>query len=163
VIITALRDQYVYEGEFFKAAELYDAPPYEPEEKLIFGPILQVADEIRRRWGRPIPCTSGVRTPEKQRLLIRRGLSTAKHSPHVYRIAMDLDVATPQETRDLAALARRVSKDLGIPIRIGWMLYLRRGQTFIHIDCGPLVAYLAHREGLIPEGVKEAWLQVTEW
>ena len=164
MIINALRTDYVERGRYFSPQELYDAGRFAPREKAIFGPIIQLCDEIRRRWGKPIRCSAGVRTPEKQKDLKRRGYKAATYSPHVIgRSAMDLDVSSAAEVRRLVQLVRVVSKDLNIPVRIGWQSYLRAGMSFVHVDCAPLLADQALRQGVIPKWVHAAWSKEQEW
>jgi len=140
MIITSRLCEYRTCGEFFSPSELFDREPYAPRERLIHGSIVEVADEVRRRWGGPIPCTAGVRTQGKQELLRQRGYRAAQYSPHVYRCAMDLDVPAAGDVRRLVAIVREVSRELGIPVRIGWRQYLNAGQSFVHVDTAPVLA-----------------------
>jgi hypothetical protein len=165
VIIRSLRAQYVQKGEFYLPAELFEGGPLGVQDRLIFGPVVKLADEVRRRWGKPLRCSSGVRSLAKQQQLRESGAKAATHSPHVIgRCAMDLDVGSAQEVYRLVRIVREAARDLGIPVRIGWKEYLRNNQSFVHIDCAPLLADAALREGLITNRTHHAWKKNgAEW
>ena len=164
MIVEPLRSEYVREGQFFGPDELYDNGPYAPSEALIFGPTIEVADEVRRQWGGPIVCSSGVRTEAKQESLRAQGYKAASYSPHVIgRSAMDLDAASREEVLELVRLLREVGTDLSIPVRIDYQSYLNSGQTLVHFDTAPLLAEDAHSDGLIPAWVFSAWNEPREW
>jgi len=164
MIIESLRDQYKTRSAHFAPYELYDSGRFAPAEKKIYGPILDFVEELRKEMGRPLRINAGVRTQAKQRDLKRRGYKAATYSPHVYRCALDIDTTSKSQTRRLVSAIRRVSRRTGIPIRIGWKSYMRSGMTFVHIDCAPLIAAAALREGKIPRWVYNAWKNPgAEW
>jgi hypothetical protein len=164
VIIRKLEDEYVAESKHFSQKELYDAAPFAPSTKLIYGPTLELAEAIRKEWGRPLRVNAGVRTKAKQADLKRRGYKAATYSPHVYRCALDIDTTSRDETERLVRVIRKVSRETGIPCRIGWQSYLRSGMTFIHVDVAPMIAAAALEAGAIPRWVYKAWSQAgLEW
>lgn len=164
VIIRKLAAQYSESSEHFSSSELYDDAPYVPPTKLIFTPLLTLAEAVREDWGKPLTVNAGVRTRAKQEALRQAGYKTAGYSPHVYRCALDLDTADRAETERLVHCIRRASEKTGIPCRIGWLEYLRVKQTFVHVDVAPLIADAALAANVIPRWVHRAWSQAgLEW
>jgi hypothetical protein len=157
MIVPALKDRYVTRSPHFSERELYDGPPFAPEPKLVFGPVLELAEAVRKLWGHPLSVNAGVRTPAKQADLQRRGYRTARYSPHVWRCALDIDTATAGQTRALVETIRVASADTGIPVRLGWQGYLRSGMTFVHMDVAPLLAKQALEANQIPAWVFNSW------
>jgi hypothetical protein len=99
-------------------------------------PVLHTFIEIRRRFGNPIIITSGFRTRRHQALLVEQGHSTAKgESPHCYGTALDVDPGNAQDVDTIVALLKWVPGTLGLPCpRIGWRVYRKLRQHFVHFD-----------------------------
>ncbi len=119
---------------------------------IVNAPLMVVMDRIRQLYG-PLTISSYNRTEAYQKKLLEepdtKGLR-AETSPHVAKMAADLDVKTMKDVLNLVPLARQASKDTGIPIRIGHQAYFRKSieveetkgikdtWTFVHIDVCPL-------------------------
>jgi len=86
--------------------------------------------EIRERWGKAIPISSGYRCPKHQLELYKQEISTTPYSAHILGLALDLQCKSEKEVLDLV----RLIKDVNPSLRIGYKRYLYRGQYIIHID-----------------------------
>lgn len=100
-------------------------------------PLMYVMDLTRKRWGKPLHVNSYNRTPAYQDELRARGLRAATTSPHVVKLAADLDTTNHRETKELVPVVLQAARDLKIQIRLGYAQYMRDGSTFIHIDVCP--------------------------
>lgn len=98
--------------------------------------LMRFLDAFREAVG-PITINSFNRNQEKQNELKAEGFKTAKYSPHVAKIAADIDTKTVEQTREWARKAKEVAAAIGIKIRVGSEQYIKAGQTFIHVDVGP--------------------------
>lgn len=101
----------------------------------IYSEFFDIFREIREKWGRSIPITSGYRCIKHQKDLYDQGISSAILSVHMFGLAMDLDCKDEYEVKGMVKLIKRICPEL----RIGHQAYLHRGQSFIHIDCGYLI------------------------
>jgi hypothetical protein len=106
-------------------------------ELIVCAPLMYVLDEFRKRVKRCVRINSFNRTDEYQKGLKERGLKAATFSPHVVKLAADIDTSTPEQTRDEVKILLEAAKSLNIPIRIGYEQYLANKQTFIHVDVCP--------------------------
>jgi len=112
---------------------------------MIYSYLFENFEEIRRRWGKAIPITSGYRCPEHQQRLIDNGVG-ALASAHVLGLALDLDTKSVKETEKLYKLIADTNPDL----RIG--MYTKAG-TFVHID----IAYMANPR------LSRKWYKGNRW
>jgi uncharacterized protein YcbK (DUF882 family) len=101
----------------------------------VYNEFFDIFREIREKWGRAIPITSGYRCIKHQRDLYDQGVSSAILSVHMFGLALDLDCSDEYEVRSLVRHIRQVCPEL----RMGWEAYLHRGQSFVHIDCGYMI------------------------
>ena len=121
-----------------KLSENFTWQEFECEgEFLISEVLIDFLQVIRRRWGKPMKVNSGYRTKAKQEQLKAQGYKAATFSPHTKGMAADIDTTSKQETNDLAQLMVNTAKQLKLPIRVGYLDYLKVGQTFVHIDVCP--------------------------
>jgi hypothetical protein len=125
-------------GKFFK----YTEPRFRQDieqfgELVVCSLLMKVLDAFRAKVGRPVKLNSFNRTQEYQEDLERRGFKTAKFSPHVVKLACDIDTDTPEQTRREAKMLIETAKAIGINVRVGYEEYLKNGQTFIHVDVCP--------------------------
>jgi len=100
--------------------------------------VIRLLDMIRILWNRPININSLDRTKEDQERLKKQGYRTAKFSPHIAKMACDIDTVSKEETLELKEVIEEAADLLGYHIRIGWQDYMNIGQTFIHIDVCPM-------------------------
>jgi hypothetical protein len=126
-------------------------------ELIVSELLIRVLDEYRKQLGQPVIINSFNRSEAKQVNLKAQGLRAATHSPHVAKLAADIDTPgilelashgapeSPTElwkkameiNRERVKILEKVSDDLGIHTRIGNEEYLRAKQTFIHVDVCP--------------------------
>jgi hypothetical protein len=107
------------------------------DELIVSSLLMRLLDAFRKRVMRPVRISSFNRTDEYQQKLKARGYKTAKFSPHVVKLACDIDTDTPHQTRAEAKMLREEANKLNIACRIGFEDYLKNGQTFIHLDICP--------------------------
>lgn len=125
------------------------------------APLMVLMDEFRERIGKPVKVNSYNRTEAKQARLRAQGYKAATYSPHVVKLAVDIDTTSKKETLEHVEVMRQVSKDTGIPCRIGYKTYLNRGQTFIHVDVCPL--YYAEGKPWNNKKHPSVWEKQIEW
>jgi hypothetical protein len=97
-------------------------------------PIIKLLDAYRVEKGAPVNLTSVFRSKGRQQDLIDRGITDAEISPHNMSFAADADCGNDTEVINGVKIIKRLSKQLNIPVRLGYQSYLNRGDTFIHID-----------------------------
>lgn len=145
-----------------KVRELYGKPiiisSYNRSEEKQQSLIKEEEEEKQRMAPRKIELESLIETENDQRLLsaykeelaVINSRLRAETSPHVAKMAADLDVKTRQDVLNLVPVVRRAIVETGIPVRIGHKLYLAKSievektqgkkdtWTFVHIDVCPL-------------------------
>ena len=99
--------------------------------------LIRVLDGFRALVDQPVTINSFNRSEEYQVNLKARGFKTATYSPHVAKMAADIETKTPEQTRQWVKLLEKVSDKMHIKVRIGSEQYLKAGQTFIHVDVCP--------------------------
>jgi hypothetical protein len=116
---------------------------------IVCEPLMMIMDPYRELKGKPVSANSYNRDDAKQAELTEGGFRTATSSPHVEKMAIDMDTISVQDTHDQVKLLRIAALDTGIPHRIGFQQYLDHfiikdgkkipmPQTFIHLDVAPL-------------------------
>ena len=100
--------------------------------------VIRFLDMLRFHWGKPINIASLDRTEEYQKNLRKTNPNAALKSPHVVKCAADIDTISQDETFDMLEVIDDVIEMLGYQVRIGWKSYMKRGNTFIHIDVCPM-------------------------
>lgn len=118
------------ESRFIRDIQDYD-------ELIVNELLMTVMDALRDALKKRIIVNSFNRSEAHQQDLKKRGFKTATHSPHVAKMAVDIDTTSPEETREWAKYVKQVASILNIKVRIGFEEYLNTGQTFIHIDVCP--------------------------
>ena len=99
--------------------------------------LMRVLDAFREKIGKPVFLNAFNRTEAYQLQLKAQGYRTAEHSPHVAKMAADIETSSTAETLQYVDILKAVAKELNIKIRIGYRDYLKAGQTFIHVDVCP--------------------------
>jgi len=99
--------------------------------------LMRVLDGTREVADRPLTINSFNRNEEHQQELKQKGFKAATYSPHVVKMAADIDTKDETETRYLVKVIKQVADVLGIKVRIGFQQYLNAGQTFVHVDVCP--------------------------
>lgn len=137
---------------------------------LIFEPLIHVFEKARSILGKPILINSGYRSREYQEKLYQADLKSNQgrpsgnvskpgNSPHMYGAAMDLAIPKGWTARDLAALIRRASVELGYPpARTGWRQY---GGSFLHADL--IFMFFDPCLAGIKNPNPSSWLPGVEW
>jgi uncharacterized protein YcbK (DUF882 family) len=111
-------------------------PPFlDPEMPSILHEILfDRYDRVWEAWveqmGNVLTVSSGYRCPIWNQHEGGEALSL-----HIFGVALDLDVSTADEVRQLVQVAEAIDPDL----RLGFEQYLRQGKTLVHMDIGYLV------------------------
>lgn len=119
-------------GEYFFVNEF--SPNFVLHETLF-----EILDKVREAWGKPIKINSSYRTAEHQKSLIASGVRAATNSPHTWGLAIDVDTATAKESREMAQLIMKIVNSFGMVVRVGYLKYIKEGQTFVHFDICPLI------------------------
>lgn len=99
--------------------------------------LITVLDAFREEVGVPVTLNSFNRDIAHQLELKKKGFKAATTSPHVVKMAADIDTKSPEQTREWVKVLLEVGRKLGISIRVGYEQYLAAGQTFIHVDVCP--------------------------
>jgi len=111
---------------YYNGGGRVDSPPY------LYRELFNGFKTIREKWGRPINITSGYVCLKHQKALYEQNVKSTMISTHNFGLALDLDCSDEEETKSMARFVKRFCPDL----RLGWQIYLYRGQSFIHIDTG---------------------------
>jgi hypothetical protein len=123
--------------------------------------LMKVLDGFREVVKVPITINSFNRDQAKQDSLKDEGFKTAKYSPHVAKLAADIDTTSEEQTREWVKILQQVASILGITVRIGFEQYLKAGQTFIHVDVCP--EYYATGKPWANKFHPIQWAQKTTW
>jgi len=126
--------RYSSHGELYPDRDIWLLP----EEKVILTCTLEIFDQAREYYGRPLKINSGRRSQKYQDLLTKKGYRTAKYSPHVLGAALDVDVPDDMTDVDLAKLLRDSAAALSYRVpRIGYLQYRgdQGSSSFVHFDC----------------------------
>lgn len=105
--------------KYFSLAE-FDSPDAPGSGVNMHQDLLEILDEMRAIYGRPIAITSGYRTPEHNASL---GKNASKNSSHLKGLAVDIGIENSNQRYEII----RIAMLLGIK-RIG------TGKGFVHID-----------------------------
>lgn len=125
-------------GKHFSYTEPRFAKDLKDFGELIVNELLiRLLDAFRERIGKPVNINAFNRTEAYQKHLETLGYRTAEHSPHVAKMAADIDTLSAVETRDFVKILKIVAAELGIKIRLGFEQYLSDKMTFIHCDVCP--------------------------
>lgn len=124
-------------SKYFTVQELQLAS-HSQDFLVVCEPLMEVKDAYRSAKGRPVYSAAYNRSPAHQQALRDAGLKAAITSPHVAKMASDIDTASVQETNEQVVILRGVIKELGYEkwFRIGWKVY-QPSQSFMHLDCCP--------------------------
>jgi hypothetical protein len=125
-------------GKFFSIREYRFQKDIEDFGELVVNELLmRVLDGFREAVEEPVRLNSFNRNEEKQMKLKEQGFKTATYSPHVVKLAADIETKDEKQTREWVKVLKQVGDILQIKIRIGSEQYLKAGQTFIHVDVCP--------------------------
>lgn len=127
----------------------------------IAADVIKVLDLTRELKGEALSINSLDRSKFKQDQLIRDGYRAAARSPHVAKMAGDIDTVSADDTHRTVALLKEAAKKLGITIRIGWEDYLKNGQTFVHFDVCPM--FYGPGKPYVTMDAPEPWRRACEW
>lgn len=107
-------------------------------ELIVCEPLMRLLDFIREDVGHALTINSFNRDEKKQEQLKEDGFRAATVSPHVYKVAADIDTITKEQTRAMARRAIELGKKNNIICRVGSEQYIAQGQTFVHVDVAPM-------------------------
>jgi hypothetical protein len=125
-------------GKYFSIREQRFEDDIETYGQLIVNELLiRVLDGFREAVDVPVNINSFNRDESRQEQLRSEGRRAAQYSPHVVKLAADIDTMDEHQTREWVKTLKQVASILGIKIRIGYKQYLDDGSTFIHVDVCP--------------------------
>jgi hypothetical protein len=149
-------------GRFFDATEHKFSEDIQRYGVLIVNELLiRLLDHFRATIKQPVTINSFNRDENKQKELQESGYKAAAYSPHVAKMAADIDTKSPEQTRAWAIMLQRCAIELHIKIRIGYEQYLKAGQTFIHVDVCP--EFYAPGRPFNKQFHPVQWEKVTNW
>ena len=143
-------------GRFFDIGE-----PNFKDGLIISEGIIRLLDVIRFIRNKPINVNSLDRTDSDQDRLRKQGYRTATFSPHVVKLAADIDTVNEEDTLNLLNCINDASDLLGYQVRVGWKKYLEDGSTFIHVDICPM--YYAVGKVWNNKEHPRVWENINEW
>lgn len=144
-------------GQFFSLSEDRFKTDIVMFDELVVNELLiRVLDKYREYTKHAVTINSFNRSPEKQEQLRKNKYRAATHSPHVVKMAADVDTPGVLELMmkhnwskeraskeamkinyDEVILVKQAAAALQIKIRVGHKEYLSIGQTFFHVDVCP--------------------------
>lgn len=125
-------------GKYFDATESKFAEDIQRYKQLVVNePLMRLMDHFRETLNKPVSVNSYNRDEKKQAELSSKGFESAKYSPHVVKMAVDIDTTSPDQSRSWGMIMKRCAIELGIKARVGVELYIKKKQTFIHVDVCP--------------------------
>jgi hypothetical protein len=130
-------------------------------ELIVCEPLMMLLDALREAKEAPVIVNSFNRDKAKQESLHARGFKAATFSPHVAKLAADVDTLNAEETEYIANLVIGISQMMGIMARVGFKQYIDEGQTFVHIDVCPEYYAPGKPFNYIPHPL--AWEQQITW
>lgn len=128
---------------------------------VVCAPLMRVLDRYRELIKEPVTINSFNRTEAYQTELSEKGFRTATTSPHVQKMAADVDTFDVADTELKVPMMRKAAMEVAIPVRIGWKQYSANKQSFIHVDVCPL--YYAPEKPRHNEPHPIVWEKEIEW
>ncbi len=125
-------------GKYFKYTEgkfAHDLADY--GELIVCEPLMHLMDEVRELSNQPFKVNSFNRSESRQHELKASGFRAATTSPHVVKMACDMDTDSSAETLEMVTIVKKAAKNKNLKVRIGYKEYALIGQTFIHMDVCP--------------------------
>jgi hypothetical protein len=149
-------------GQHFKLSE----PKFQEDLKrygrlIVCAPLIKVMDLARVYWKKPFVINSFNRDEIKQQELRDSGARAAATSPHVYKLAADINTKNEEDTLSLVKCIKRASLELNIPVRIGYRDYIFNKQYFVHVDVCPL--YYSSKKTRYLDDHPVFWEKEIEW
>ena len=123
--------------------------------------LMRVIDAFREEVGVPVTLNSFNRDIAHQLELKKKGFKTATTSPHVVKMAADIDTTSAKQTEEWVKVLLEVGNKLNITIRLGYDQYLAAGQTFIHVDVCP--EYYGKGKPFFKQQHPLAWASKITW
>ncbi len=153
-------------GKYFSINEREFAENIRVQGQLIVTePLIMVMDKTRELHGNTLRVNSFNRSEEEQIALKNSYKRAATVSPHVAKMAVDLDTDTIEETKNLVVKIKEAANLLNIKVRIGWKDYMNDGKTFVHIDVCP--EYFSKgrpfHDQVEADPRKKPWMYTLEW
>lgn len=171
-------------GKYFSISEhRFDADIDMFGQLVVNELLMRVLDGYREATNEPCCINSFNRDQAKQDQLQLAGYRTATHSPHIVKLAADVDTPGVDDLRKMkkhakqsdfelwkeavrinwerASMMRQVASILGIKVRIGHKEYLEKRQTFIHVDVCP--EYFAAGKPFHKTPHPKVWERETTW
>jgi hypothetical protein len=149
-------------GRYFSLTESrFQKDIQEYGELVVNEPLMRVLDGFREGVDSTVTLNSFNRNEEHQQELKKQGFKSATYSPHVVKLAADIETKDEKQTREWVKVLKQVGDILKIQIRIGFEQYLKVGQTFIHVDVCP--EYYAPGKPWNNKFHPKVWEKKTTW
>lgn len=149
-------------GKFFYLSELRFKRDIELYGELVVNELLiRLLDAVRQASSHPLIINSFNRSEEHQKELKAQGFKAATTSPHVVKLAADIDTLSENETNALVKRILEVADIVKIKIRVGYKQYLKAGQTFVHVDVCP--EYYAKGKPWHDQDHPDVWEKEITW
>jgi hypothetical protein len=149
-------------GEYFYLTESRFKQDLDLYGKLVVNELLiRLLDAIRKASDHPLTINSFNRDEAHQAQLRSEGYRAATTSPHVAKMAADIDTLSFDDSRKLAKKIREVADIVKIKVRVGVEQYIQAGQTFVHIDVCP--EYYAHGRPFHGQPHPAVWEKEIIW
>lgn len=130
-------------------------------ELIVPEPLIMVMDKARELHDKARYVNSFNRSEAEQVALRKLEKRAAEVSPHVVKLAVDIDTDTKADTELYVRNVREAAEQLNIKVRIGWKDYMADGHTFVHIDVCP--EYYAKGKPWHKSPHKPSWENAIEW
>lgn len=125
-------------GKYFSITEReFDENLRIQGQLIVAEPLIMVMDKAREIDGKPRTVNSFNRSEAEQIALKKSYARAATFSPHVAKMAVDINTKSSIDTEGFVPEIREAAKLLNIKVRIGWKQYMADGKTFVHIDVCP--------------------------
>lgn len=149
-------------GKYFSYDErIFTANLKDYGELIVCEPLMIVLDEFRVLTNGPVSLNSFNRSEERQAALKLEYARAATTSPHVAKMAADIDTTNDGETLNAVEFLQAAAKNKNVKIRIGYKDYMKDGKTFVHVDVTP--EYYAKGKPWHSHPHPEPWEREARW
>lgn len=149
-------------GKYFSITERIFADNLKDYGLLVVcEPLMHVLDQTREDSGRTMSLNSFNRSLERQKELRKEYARAASISPHVAKMAADIDTTNDGETLNMVHFLQEAARKKNIKIRLGYKDYMKDGKTFVHVDVTP--EYYAPGKPWHSQDHPKVWETETTW
>ena len=159
--LTLLKVGQQFADHFSVSERIFQQNLHDYGSVFICSELFYILDKTREFKKEPMILSSLNRSEKKQQQLITQGARAAQSSPHVVKLAADIDCSGKADTLRTVQFIREAMQDTGIKCRIGFQKYLAVGQTLVHVDVCP--EYFAEGEIWHTQLHPKVWEQALEF